>query len=207
VRGKLVFLVILAMLVGLVYLVATRARDPHVMPPARPEAVVDAASPDAPVASAPASESVVESPPPPASAAPSALLDARAPLLDRPLRLVAASWEQAAAALVANGGARTADDSAVHAADLDLTVDVATGQSDIENRLARGGGDAQGADLAVLALPSFVASYERLRALDPQIVHLAGWSRGREVLLGTKAGMLARPGALPGDVVVASSDP
>lgn len=206
-RGKLVFLVILAMLVGLVYLIGTRARDPHVMPPARPEAVVDAASPDAPAASASASESAVESPPPLASAVPAALIDARAPLLDRPLRLVAASWEQAAAALVANGGASTVDGSAVHAADLDLKVDVATGGSDIENRLARGGGDAEGADLAVLALPSFVAAYERLRALDPQIAHVVGWSRGREVLLGAKAGMLARPGAFSGEVVVASDDP
>jgi hypothetical protein len=211
VRGKLVFLVILAMLVGLVFLVATRPRDPHVMPPARPDVVVDAAtpeasSPDAPAPGAPAPSASASAMGPVAPAPTVALPDARAPMLDRPLRLVAASWEQAAAVLVANGGPSTADDSAMRAAGLTLTVEVAPAESDIESRLARGGADAEGADLAVLSLPSFVASYERLRALDPEIVHVVGWSRGREVLLGARAGMLARPGALPGDVEVASSD-
>jgi hypothetical protein len=211
VRGKLVFLVILAMLVGLVYLVGTRPRDPHVMPPARPDVVVDAALPEAP--SPDAAAHGAPGPGAPASAlepvAPAPTVappDARAPWLDRPLRLVAGSWEQAAAVLVANGGPSTADDSAMRAAGLELRVEVAPAESDIESRLARGGADADGADLAVLALPSFVASYERLRALDPEIVHVVGWSRGREVLLGARGGMLARPAALRGDVVVASSD-
>jgi hypothetical protein len=204
VRGKLVFLAILAMLVGLIYLVATRTRDPHVMPRARPD-VVDAAWPEAAVPEAPAPSASG----PAASAAEAAApapVDARAPRLDRPLRLVASSWEQAAAALVANGGRSTADDSAMREAGVDLKVDVASAESDIENRLARGGEEAGGADLAVLSLPSFVGSYERLRALDPQIVHVVGWSCGREVLLGARGGMLARPGTLTGDVAVASSD-
>jgi hypothetical protein len=207
VRGKIVFLVILAMLVSLVYLVATRTRDPHVMPPARPEPVADAAGPDAPAESA-STPSSVPTAPPSASASPSfAPADASAPRLDRPLRLVASSWELAAAALVANGGASPADGSATREAGLDLDVKVATSESDIENRLARGGADPEGADVAVLPLPSFVASYERLRALEPQVVHVVGWSRGREVLLGVRDAVLIKAGALAGDVVVASSDP
>jgi hypothetical protein len=210
-RGKLTFVLVLAMLVGLVYLVASRTRDPHVMPPARPDVAVDAAVLDGPAPSPPAdpgSRAAVPTAAPPSSLpASTALLDAGAPLLDRPLRLVASSWEQAAAALVASSGQRTTDDSAMRAAGLDVKVDIAANEADIENRLARGGGDAEGADVAVMALPSFVASYERLRALDPQIVHVVGWSRGREVLLGAKAGMLARPGALSGDIAIASNDP
>jgi hypothetical protein len=211
VRGKLTFLLILAMLGGLVYLVASRTRDPHVMPAARPDIPVDAALLDRPTPSAPpdpgSAAPLPTTAPPPSLPASTALLDARAPLLDRPLRLVASSWEQAAAALVARGGESTADDSAMRAAGLDVKVEVVATEADIENRLARGGGDAEGADVAVMALPSFVASYERLRALDPQIVHVVGWSRGREVLLGAKAGMLARPGAATGDVGIASNDP
>jgi hypothetical protein len=204
VRGKIVFILILAMLVTLVYCVGTRTRDAHVMP--RPHLEADGGSEAGP---APVVSVATSTTSPVASAAPtdaSATLDARVSFLDRPLRLVAASWEYAAAALVANGGHATADGSAVRMSGLELAVDVAGTEHDIENRLARGGGDAEGADVAVLPLPSFVASYERIRALEPQVVHVAGWSRGREVLLGLRDGMLARSGALTGDVAVASSD-
>jgi hypothetical protein len=202
VRGKLVFLLILAMLVGLVYLVGTRARDAHVMPRPRVEAVREAAAPEAstPGASASTEPAVVL-----ADAATEG--DAKAPLLDRPLRLVTSTWEQAAAALVANGGKAPAEGSATRDQGLDLRVDVAAADQDIDNRLARGGADPDGADVAVMPLPAFVASYERIRALEPQIVHVVGWSRGREVLLGARDGMLAKLGAGAGDVTVVSVDP
>jgi len=205
VRGKIVFLLILAMLVTLVYCVGTRTRDAHVMPRPRMEADGGSEASPAPVASVATSTT---SPPvaSPESTDASATVDAQASLLDRPLRLVAASWEYAAAALVSNGGHATAEGSAVRTSGLDLVVDVVGTEHDIENRLARGGGDPEGADVAVLPLPSFVASYERIRALEPQVVHVAGWSRGREVLFGLRDGMLAKAGALTGDVVVASSD-
>jgi len=203
VRAKLVFLVILAMLVGLVYLIGTRTRDAHVMPKPRPEEVREAAAP--PVATVPSASASTDASPAPVDAAVSG--DARAPLLDRPVRLVASTWEQAAAALVANGGKATADGSAMREEGLELRVDVASTDQDIDNRLARGGGDPDGADVAVMPLPTFVASYERIRALEPQIVHIVGWSRGREVLLGARDGMLAKPGAAAGDVTVVSVDP
>jgi hypothetical protein len=202
VRGKLVFLLILAMLVGLVYLVGTRTRDAHVMPKPRPEEVREAA---APVASVPSASASSDASPAPADAAVAG--DAKAPLLDRPLRLVASTWEQAAAALVANGGKTTADGSLTRDEGLDLHVDVASTDQDIDNRLARGGGDPDGADVAVMPLPAFVASYERIRALEPQIVHIVGWSRGREVLLGARDGMLAKQGASTGELSVVSVDP
>ena len=201
-RGKLVFLLILAMLVGLVYLVGTRTRDAHVMPKPRPEEVREAAAPVASVPSASASSDAS-----PASGDGAVAGDAKAPLLDRPLRVVASTWEQAAAALVANGGKTTADASLMREEGLDLHVDVASTDQDIDNRLARGGGDPDGADVAVMPLPAFVASYERIRALEPQIVHIVGWSRGREVLLGARDGMLAKQGGSTGDVTVVSVDP
>lgn len=202
-RGKIIFLVILAMLVGLVYLVGTRTRDAHVMPRPRPADVPDAASATAVVPAAPSVASPDGSP----SATAAASLDARAPLLDRPVRLVASSWELAAAALVANGGVATADGSAMRAAGLEAHVDVATAQHDVESQLARGGADPAGADVAIVPLPVLVASYERIRALEPRVFHVLGWSRGREVLLGAKDGMLAKPGALTGDVTVFADDP
>ncbi|HEY8040617.1 MAG TPA: hypothetical protein VIF15_12515 [Polyangiaceae bacterium] len=198
-RAKIVFLVILGMLVALVYLIGTRVRDPHVMPDARAEeapeaAVADAAlGPDAPAVAVP-----------PSPAADAAGVDGRAPLLDRPLRLVAASWELAATALVANGGRATADGSAVRAAGLELQIEVVPAPRDVEGRLARGGIDPEGADVAVVSLPALVASYERLRALEPEVVHVVGWSRGREVLLAAREGMLAKPAAA--EVDVASDD-
>jgi hypothetical protein len=202
VRGKLVFLLILAMLVGLVYLVGTRTRDAHVMPRERPEEKAEASAPSATTASVSAVESGASVPIEASVAA-----EARAPVLDRPLRIVAASWELAAAVVVANGGTSTADDSPVHAEGLEAHVEVVTGPRDIESELARGGADAAGADVAVVPLPWLVTSYERIRALEAQVFHVVGWSRGREVLLGTKDGLLSRPGPLPGDVAVFSDDP
>jgi hypothetical protein len=202
VKGKIIFVVILAMLVALVWFIGTRTRDAHVVPKPRPEEPAEASAPEGTAASASASGSA-----PGAAPGVSASGDAGPPLLDRPLRVVAPSWELAAALYVANGGKTTADGSAMRAARLDVAIDVAPSAHDLENRLARGGADAEGADVAVLPLPAFVAAYERIRALEPQIVHVVAWSRGREVLLGAKEGMLGKPGALTGEVAVASDDP
>lgn len=201
-RGKIVFLVILAMLVGLVYLVGARTRDPHVVPKPKVEEPADAGAQQE--AGTIASASTVSTS---ASADASAAGEARAALFDRPVRVAASSWELAAALLLANGGKTTAAGSALQKAGLEVHVDVAEADRDIENRLARGGADAEGADVAVLSLPAFVAAYERIRALEPQIVRVVGWSRGREVLLGAREGMLAKAGALTGDVTVASDNP
>jgi hypothetical protein len=63
---------------------------------------------------------------------------------------------------------------------------------EIEARLARGGADPQGADIAVLPLPAFVASFERLRALEPRAFLVVGFSRGREEVRAS-AGALLKP--------------
>jgi ABC-type nitrate/sulfonate/bicarbonate transport system substrate-binding protein len=210
VRGKVIFIAILAMLVALVYLVGSRTRDAHVVPMPRPEGVADAGGPQE-VGAEPepgtvsASGSTPGTPGTPSSAPGHEVPDASA-LIERAVRVVAPAWELAAALYVANGGITTSDASAVHAARIKVEVTVSPDPRDVENRLARGGAEADGADVAVLALPAFVAAYERLRALEPQIVHVVGWSHGREALLGTKDGLLTKaPGA--GDVTVAAEDP
>lgn len=203
-RGKIVFVGIAAMLLVLVWLVGTRSRDAHVMPAPRveeaaaPSASQQASAPETPAEAG--SVAVAER-----DAAPVAA-DARAATLDRAVRVVAPSWELAAALLVANGGRMTADGSAVRAGGIEATVDVVAAERDVEARLARGGGDADGADVGVVPLPDFVASYERLRALEPLVFHVAGWSHGREVLLGARDGMLAKPIAPTGDVAVVAAD-
>ncbi|HEX8792876.1 MAG TPA: hypothetical protein VF765_18145 [Polyangiaceae bacterium] len=203
-RGKIVFVVIAAMLLVLVWLVGTRSRDAHVMPAPRgeeaaaPSASQPVATPEAPAEAG--SVAVVEK-----DAAPVAT-DAHATALDRAVRVVAPSWELAAALLVANGGRMTADGSAVRSGGIEATVDVVAAERDVEARLARGGADADGADVGVVPLPDFVASYERLRALEPQVFHVAGWSHGREVLLGARDGMLAKPITPAGDVAVVAAD-
>jgi hypothetical protein len=211
VRGKIVFLVIAAMLLVLVWLVGTRSRDAHVMPAPRVE---EAAAPSAsqqaaaPTDSAPTGQASAEggSVANAEKDASGAAADARVAALDRAVRVVAPSWELAAALLVANGGRMTADGSAVRASGIEATVDVVAAERDVEARLARGGGDADGADVAVVPLPDFVASYERLRALEPRVFYVAGWSHGREVLLGLRDGMLAKPIAPAGDVAVVAAD-
>ena len=50
-----------------------------------------------------------------------------------------------------------------------------------------------------------VRAHPRARAAG--IVHVVGWSHGREVLFGSKDGLLSRPGPLPGDVTVFSDNP
>jgi hypothetical protein len=62
---------------------------------------------------------------------------------------------------------------------------------EIEAALAKGGGEPQGADIAIVPLSSFVASYERLHALSPDIVFVIGWSR-REALYAPDPNALAK---------------
>jgi len=211
VKSQAVFVLLCGMLLALVYLVGTRTRDPHVVParvaePAAPPQPnrADAGAPggSAPAASPPVSASASGEPPP--GLAPSG--DARAPMLDRPLRIVSASWEIVAPALVANGGRATADGSALRSAGIDAQIEVVGDGRDVDNRLARGGADPDGADVAIEPLPVLVASYEKLRALEPRIVLVVGWSLGREVLLAAHDGALSRPAAAGTEATLASDD-
>ncbi len=58
-------------------------------------------------------------------------------------------------------------DSAFKAAGLEAGFTDAATMTDVEAALARGG-EAGGADIAIVPLSSYVASYERLRALAPR---------------------------------------
>lgn len=100
------------------------------------------------------------------------------------LTVVALGWEVLAPGVLANGGLAPGDASAFSSAGLDVTFSSVVDAEEIEVRLGRGGDDERGADVALMPLPAFVASYERLRALSPQVFHVVAWSRGRDVLVG-----------------------
>jgi hypothetical protein len=118
------------------------------------------------------------------------------PVLGRPLRTIALGWELLAPGVVAG-------ERAYKAAGLEAGFASAASMDEIESALARGG-EAGGADLAILPLASYVASYERLRALAPEVVLVIGWSRGREAVMAADAGALAKPPAT-GEVKLAAA--
>ena len=91
--------------------------------------------------------------------------DAAKPLA-RTLRTVSLGWE-----LLAPGVSHDPNGA---------FTSVAT-MADIEAALAKGGGEVTGADVALVPLSSYVASYEKLRALSLDVVFVVGWSR-REAL-------------------------
>jgi hypothetical protein len=152
----------------------------------------DAAAPAAPgEPGAPVATPVVAAEKPAATAAP-----AKAQL-KRPLRTVALGWELLAPGVVAG-------EAAYKAAGVETGFDNAGTMDAIESALAKGGGEAGGADLAIVPLSSYVASYERLRALSPEVVFVIGWSRGREALFAADAQALAKPAAA-GEVKLAAA--
>ena len=115
------------------------------------------------------------------------------PLMTRPLRVATLGWEVIAPGLIANGGMSPAADALLAKAGLDVRLAVTEDPAVIEGALARGGADAEGADVAILPLQTFVASYERVRALAPEVFFVVGWSRGREALAAADPDALAEP--------------
>lgn len=186
---RLTSLLLLAMLIALGALLwIQRAGDAAT--PAGPPAVATAQPSAPPAAPVTATGAAAQKPaPPPAPAQPQ---------LGRPLRAVALGWELLAPGVVAG--------EAFKAAGLEAGFAGAAAMDEIESALARGGGEAGGADLAIVPLASYVASYERLRALSPEIVLVIGWSRGREALFAADAQALARPPAA-GEVKLAAAAP
>lgn len=91
----------------------------------------------------------------------------------RPLRVTALGWE-----LVAEGVAVTDDPASNDGLTIELAPEATA--SAVEARLGRGGPDPEGADVAVMPLPTFVLAYEKLRALEPRVFAITGWSHGRE---------------------------
>ena len=175
--------VLLLVLVGGTLL---RGRAPHVAPQ-----VADASS-------ATPSDSAA---PPPSAASASAAPSASAPRpdepkLDRPLRVVGMGWDLLAAGVVANDGAKPGSASLLKKQGLEVHFSSAPAEG-VENALARGGADERGADVAIMPLPRFVASYEQLRALDPVIFMVVAWSEGRDAVY-TKGKTLELPAT--GDV-------
>jgi hypothetical protein len=169
------FFLIAVMSLGLVFLLLTRARDPHNAPAEVIEvkAAADAGTDSGASASSSSSATPIAS----------ATADAAAPA-EKPLRVTTLGWELAAPAAVYGGTTPP--------------VEIAPESSldDLEKRLARGGADPQGADVAVLPLPSFVTSYEHLSALKLQAFLVTGFSHGREEVHAAAGALLkAPPGA------------
>jgi len=177
VRSNTIFVTLILMLGGLVAGVMLRGLDAHEVP-ALPAA-------DDPAASASADGSVVPASSSGAPATSGSAAPGDAPSLKRPLRIVSLGWELIAAGVMSNDGAAPGSKSAFTKQGIEVHLTAKGEASKIENALARGGKDEKGADIAIMSLPRFVASYERLKALNPVIFFVVGWSTGREVLMST----------------------
>jgi hypothetical protein len=115
------------------------------------------------------------------------------PLMKRPLRVASLGWELIAPGVVANGGAEAGKGSLFTKERLPVKLRAFRTMDEVESALARGGADKLGADVAIVPLPSFVAAYERLRALKLQIFFVVGWSRGRDGMMASPNITLKRP--------------
>ena len=190
-RKKILLVVLSLLLVGWGVMLGLQKRTQHQAPAvaAPPPSSSSSASASASgSASAPVSGSPTTSPSGVASASPSGDPDAGAPkLMDRPLRVTTLGWDIAAPGLLANGGADPAAKSDFSAIGLEVHIAPTDATASLEAALARGGEDKEGADIAILPLPTFVASYERLRALSLDMFFVTGWSRGHDAIVGSKA--------------------
>ncbi|MBK9262215.1 MAG: hypothetical protein IPM54_20725 [Polyangiaceae bacterium] len=113
--------------------------------------------------------------------------------MDRPLSVVALGWDVVAPGILANDGTKPNPKSAFAASNLEVRFSVSNAMSNVEEALARGGGDATGADVAIVPFPSFIEAYERLRALSPEVFFVVGFSRGREAFASKNAGLPTGP--------------
>jgi ABC-type nitrate/sulfonate/bicarbonate transport system substrate-binding protein len=121
--------------------------------------------------------------------------------MDRPLRVVGLGFDVLAPGIVANRGTAPGPNGMFAEQGLEVELSIVAQPVDVERALASGGADQGGADVAVLPLPTFVAASERLRALQPRIFMVLGWSHDREALLGRGVTLLALP---PSDLVLAA---
>ncbi|MFW5739158.1 MAG: hypothetical protein ACOC1F_02205 [Myxococcota bacterium] len=194
-RSKVVFVLLLLMFVGFGASVALRGGD---SPPAAGPVPPSSAS-----ASAVASASAL-----PAASSPAPAASARPgdKLMKRPLRVAALGWDLIAPGALVNQGLAPTEASAFTKAGLEVDLVVHDSMKKLEEALARGGGDEAGADVAIVPMPSYVAAYERLRALEPKVFLVVGWSKGREALYSKEASLtkvpnevslLATPGTPP----------
>jgi hypothetical protein len=174
------FFLIAVMSLGLAFLVLTRSRTPHDAPAEVIEISADSDGGDGGDAGADA-----------------AIAEAAAPApAERPLRVTTLGWE-----LVAAGVALTAPDGGALGPRFELAPETAL--ESVEARLARGGSDPVGADIAIMPLPAFVQAYDRLRALEPRAFVIVGFSRGREEVHAAQGALLKAPPAADEVKVVA----
>jgi hypothetical protein len=195
-RRGIVAVTLLGLFGGLVATVGLRSRTPHDAPAASTSAT--------PAASGSASASPARSAVAPSSSASAPASASAAPprdagparLFDRTLRVAGLGWEAVVPGVLVDKGLKPGVGEGFGAAGLAVEIAVLDAMSAVEGALARGGADKDGADVALVPLPTFVASYERLRALSPEVFFVVGWSRGREALVGPKD-LLTSPPASP----------
>jgi hypothetical protein len=196
VRQTIVLVLLVSMLGGFGALGVMRQRTTHLAPVANQTAPLPSASAK-PIASTATNSSAIPNPSaasssqaPPTPSGSTAVADAGpVPAMDRPLSVVALGWDLGAPGILANDGIKPNPKSAFAANNLEVRLSVSNAMSNIEEALARGGGDASGADIAIVSLSNFVEAYERLRALSPEVFFVVGFSHGRDVLAG-KTGSL-----------------
>ena len=179
-KGYATFFLIAVMTLGLVFLLVTRSRKDHPAPGIDPAFVEVATVPDAGAAGAGDGGTV--------AVIGDAAIEASTAVkpVERPLRIAALGWE-----LVAAGVALTAADGGATGPAIELAPETALDA--VEARLARGGADPVGADVAIMPLPAFVVAYDRLRALDPRAFAVVGFSRGREEVHAAAGALLKAP--------------
>ncbi|MCA9719636.1 MAG: hypothetical protein H6713_12730 [Myxococcales bacterium] len=108
------------------------------------------------------------------------------------VRVAGLGWELLAPGVLANDGLDPGEGSAFTKGGIEAHFAAVADTDAIQRQLARGGGDEKGADIALLPLPDFVASYERLRGLEPQVFFVIGWSDGRDAVATERAGGLGK---------------
>jgi len=179
VRSNIVFFVLLGLFAVLGVGLATRSRTPHTVAPP-----VASASASAAAASGSHSADALPS----ASASGSAkATGGKDKALGRKLRVAALGWELVAPLALQNGGLDSTKGSELAKAGLDVGIVVTDSMKDVESALAKGGADADGADIAIVPLPSLIVAYERLQALRPVVFFVSAWSAGRDVVLAKQA--------------------
>jgi hypothetical protein len=168
-RGYATFFVVACMTLGLLFLLTTRTKRDWDAPAADPEPVSSAA--DAGVDAAAS-----------ASASASANVDAAVPSKPEPrgLRIATLGWELAVAGVALENGPKT-----------ELAPE--TSLDAVETRLGNGGENAAGADIAIVPLPTFVQTYERLKTLDLRAFAVVGFSKGREELHAAPGALVKAP--------------
>ncbi|EDM76385.1 hypothetical protein PPSIR1_07460 [Plesiocystis pacifica SIR-1] len=140
-----------------------------------------------------------------AKAAPEAAPEAPVPPPE-PLHVVGLGWELVAPGVLANDGLAPGEDSRFRAHGIDARFTVTTEVAGLEAALARGAVEG-GAELAILPLPTFVASYERLRALDPEVFFVLGWSTGRDALVLEPRDWLVNTGSSKASTIRVEGEP